>query len=502
MAIETEAKLAAFPGFEAPPLSQVEDGVDALPQPPMTMDARYFDADDLRLLRAGITMRHRTGEGGPEGTWTLKVALGSPTDGVARDGVARRDEHIVAGSFDDAPPELQVLVRPWLRTAHLQVVAHLRTVRQRTLLTVADDVVGEVDDDEVSVVVGDHVAARFREVEVETHDEALRGRLVDAMRSAGAGAPDPTPKLVRAVGPRALQPPDVVPLPVDERSSAAEVLQAGIARAVLWMLENDAAVRAGDPGAVHKARVSCRRMRSDLRTFAPLLVDGWADPIRDELRWLAGELGGVRDRDVLRVRLEAQIATLPSRDAEAADTVLGRLAAERGEAASRAVAALDSQRYLELLDRLVDASAHPLTTTAAEQRATDVLPGLARSAFDRLRKHVRRLSKHPSDEALHDLRIQAKRARYAADVVVPVVGKPAVRYTKALGRLQDILGDLHDCAVAEEWLHGAAASSDGSTAFVLGELAEKQREASAALRGQWRPAWDHVAERARTGWMG
>jgi CHAD domain-containing protein len=461
------------------------------------MDARYFDADDLRLLRAGMTMRHRTGEGGPEGTWTLKVAQGS-----AEDGFARRREHIVPGPLDDVPPDLLVLVRPWLRTAELQVVAHLRTVRQRTLLTAAEEVVGEVDDDEVSVVVDDHVAVRFREVEVETDDDALLGRLVEVMRGAGAGAPDPTPKLVRAIGPRALQPPDVVPIPVDERSSAADVLQGGIAKAVLRIMENDAAVRAGDPGGVHKARVSCRRLRSDLRTFAPLLSDGWADPIRDELRWLAGELGGIRDRDVLRERLEAQIATLPSRDAEVADGVLGRLSAERGEATTRAVAALDSHRYLELLDGLVDASAHALTTADAQQPAAEVLPGLARSAFDRLRKHVRRLPKHPPDGALHDLRIQAKRARYAADIVVPVVGKPAVRYTKAMGRLQDVLGDLQDCAVAEEWLHEAATSCDGPTGFVLGELAQVQRARAAELRGQWRPAWDDVAERARTGWMG
>ena len=37
------------------------------------LDARYLDAEDLRLLRMGITFRHRTGEGDPEGRWTLKL---------------------------------------------------------------------------------------------------------------------------------------------------------------------------------------------------------------------------------------------------------------------------------------------------------------------------------------------------------------------------------------------------------------------------------------------
>lgn len=497
MSIETEAKLAAFPGFEVPPLDEVLDGVGVVPLPPVTMDARYFDADDLRLLRAGMTLRHRSGEGPPEGTWTLKVSQAQTSDGVSR-----RSEHLVTGAMDEIPHELAVRVRPWLRTASLEVVAHLCTVRESTQLTIDDEVVAEVDDDEVSVVVDDRVAVRFREVEVETDDAALLAQVVDVLRGAGAGAPDPTPKLVRAIGPRALHPPDVVPIEVDGASSAADVLQAGIAAAVLRLLENDAGVRAGELEAVHKARVACRRMRSDLRTFAPLLEDGWADPIRDELRWLAGELGGVRDRDVLRIRLEGQIDVLASRDARSARAVLDRLADERQEAGVRAVAALDSRRYLELLDRLVDASADPRTTAAAAKPAAEVLPALARAAFSRLRKHVRRLPKHPPDEALHDLRIQAKRARYAADIVVPVVGKPAVRYTKAMGRLQDVLGDLQDCAVAEAWLRSAAQCSDGPTAFVLGVLTEVQREIGVGLRGRWRAAWDEAADQARTGWMG
>src|SRR5256885_7458219 len=64
-------------------------------------------------------------------------------------------------------------------------------------------------DDEVSVRDGRRVAARFREIEVEVPDgQAALDPLVSRLRGAGAGAPDPTPKHVRALGPRAMEPPD------------------------------------------------------------------------------------------------------------------------------------------------------------------------------------------------------------------------------------------------------------------------------------------------------
>ena len=77
---------------------------------------------------------------------------------------------------------------------------------------------------------------------------------------------------------------------------------------------------------------------------------------------------------------------------------------------------------------------------------------IAGTAFGRLRTRVAKLGRTPSDDKLHATRILAKKARYAADVAVPVVGKPAAKLAKALGKLQDVLGDLHDCAVAEAWL--------------------------------------------------
>lgn len=494
---EVEAKLGAWPGFELPPLDDVVPGLRAEPLGAVTMDAAYLDAPDLRLIRAGISLRHRTGEGGDDGAWTFKAP-----GGEAADGVLRREEVVLAGPPGDPPAELVARVRPWLRTGTLGTVAHLRTERHRTSLFVDGDMVGEVDDDEVSVLQAGRVAARFREVEVESADPAVLGAVVDRLREAGAGAPDPTPKLVRALGPRALAAPDLVAGDLPDGATATDVLRAAIAENTRRIVEHDAVIRADEqPEGIHQARVGCRHLRSDLRTFGPLLEPTWAEPLRDELRWLAGELGGVRDLDVLGARLRRQAKDLSDDEQAAVTTVLARLDKERVRAQQRAVAALDSRRYLALLDRLVAAAADPHVLPEAEQPAADVVPPLAGAAFEKLRKGVRRAGKRPPDEELHRLRIKAKQARYAADVAVPVVGDAAKRFTKTIAKLQDVLGDHHDCFVAAAWLRDAATTATRAQSFALGVLVALQRAEAERLRGEWRSAWDDVDQKKLTAWM-
>ena len=48
---------------------------------------------------------------------------------------------------------------------------------------------------------------------------------------------------------------------------------------------------------------------------------------------------------------------------------------------------------------------------------------------------------------LHDMRIAAKRLRYVLEVSEPVLGTAATAGAKRAKRLQDVLGELHDCDV-------------------------------------------------------
>jgi inorganic triphosphatase YgiF len=216
--LEREVKLGAGPAFHLPDLNGVIDGATTTAPEAVRLETVYFDTADLRLARWGVSLRHRAGEG-----WTLKLPpIRAVTEGQAAP-LLERDELTFQGGAKKPPAAAVAIVRAYVRTADLIPVARLSTVRRRVRLLDASGVrLAEVVDDEVSVRDGRRVAARFREIEVEVAGDAdgIVAPLVARLRGAGAGAPDPTPKHIRALGPRAMEPPEVAPLVVESESPA------------------------------------------------------------------------------------------------------------------------------------------------------------------------------------------------------------------------------------------------------------------------------------------
>src|SRR2546430_5593858 len=211
--LEREVKLGAGPAFHLPDLAGIIEGVAVAPPETVRMETVYYDTPDLRLARWGVSLRRRAGEG-----WTLKLAP-PPSAPGKRGVVLERDELTFQGSATKPPEAALEVVRAYVRKAELVPVARLSTVRRRVRLVDATGTrVAEVVDDEGSVRDGRRVAARFREIEVEVPGEdgvdGIITPLVTRLRSAGAGAPDPTPKHIRALGPRAIEPPEVTPAPL------------------------------------------------------------------------------------------------------------------------------------------------------------------------------------------------------------------------------------------------------------------------------------------------
>jgi CHAD domain-containing protein len=507
---ERELKFTPGPAFRAGDVIGHLADLHAGSPSERTLHATYYDTADLRLARAGASLRWRDDEG-----WMVKLPTAESAGGAE---LLTRDEIRVEGEpperGGDVPAAALDLVYAIARSAPIAVVAKLVTVRNRVDLFDADDrKIAEMVDDEVSVFDGADLVARFREIEVELTKRAgpdLADELVTAMKAAGAGQPDPVPKIVRALGARAAGAPDLrEPDAVDEASLPIEVLRAAVVRSTHRLVAHDPGVRHGDDMEdVHQARVATRRLRSDLRTFGAVVDHEWSEALRDELKWLGGLLGAVRDTDVLLERLEHRLATLDTVDEAAGHRLLAGLHAKRDAARDELLTAMRAPRYLELLDDLHRACRRipgPLDAGDLGMEVTD----LVRKPWHKLRKAADKLRDDSPDPELHHVRILAKRCRYAAEAVAPAVGEDAGRFAKKVTKLQDVLGEHQDAVIAGQWLREHAsdtAHTDGeegaaAVAFVAGELAMLEQAAAEASRELWPAAWRRARAKRLRNWM-
>ena len=256
-----------------------------------------------------------------------------------------------------------------------------------------------------------------------------------------------------------------------------------------------------DPEAVHQARVATRRLRSDLVTLREFVDPTWSTHLRAELRWLGAELGGVRDVDVLQSRLTLHAALLPDSEANAARAAIRRLDRDATAARSDLLIALRTPRYAQLHRRLHEAALSPRFDAAAHARATKALPDAVRPIWRRLRRAMNDLGTVPSDAALHEARIRAKRCRYAAELAQPVIGKPARELAGAVTKVQDVLGEHQDAVIADSWLAKTAPGCNPAEAYALGMLAEIERSQSVRARAALANAWDTARDRRLRAWM-
>jgi CHAD domain-containing protein len=490
---ERELKLAATNDFQMPSIYGLVGPV-VRQAPPERNETTYYDTPDLRLARWGASLRHRPGEG-----WTVKLPAERDAPFLVR------PEIVFEGDGDTPPAGAVELVRGFVRTSNLAESVHMTTIRRRTEMHDADGrLIAGVVDDAVSVPNGSRPAASFRELEVEIGDDMtpdLLDALVERLRQAGAGAPDQTAKYIRALAPASPLTPEIAVADLGPDASGGDAVRRAIALSVIRLIRHDPVVRLDvDPEGVHQARVATRRLRSDLRTFRPLLDEEWSTALRDELRWLARALGDVRDGDVLLARLRQQATELGVDDSAA--PVLATLQTSRDSALTALVEELRSDRYASLLDRLVEAANTPALGQDAGEPATEAVPVLVRRPWHRLAKRAKALGSAPSDSQLHEVRIHTKRVRYAAEAAAPVVGKQARAFSHAAARLQDVLGDLNDAVVAGAWLEAwAAESNDAAGSAAAGALAAAERSAADELRGRWGTAWEELAEPKLRAWM-
>jgi hypothetical protein len=78
----------------------------------------------------------------------------------------------------------------------------------------------------------------------------------------------------------------------------------------------------------------------------------------------------------------------------------------------------------------------------------DNVERIVRVRTDELFAFMPRAASPQEVEALHDMRIAAKRLRYILELTAPIFGPYAATAAKRAKELQDLLGEIHDCDVA------------------------------------------------------
>ncbi|HET9691747.1 MAG TPA: CHAD domain-containing protein [Acidimicrobiales bacterium] len=460
------------PTADLPDLGTIVAGVTARSGPATTEVRTTADTPDGRLLARGIVLEHRSTDGGT-GRWVLEVPGGpGPIQWSA--------------SAAAVPGEAGALLAGVARSAPIAPATTTVTTSRLTVLEGLDgEVVAEVVDRVVDGDGSDDPARAERHRRVEVVGDA---RAVKALRRA-------LRDLREVDGQPSRRPAPVTPRPAPPGGSLSAYVAGVVADGLDRLLAEDPRLRHDvDDDAVHQARVATRRLRSDLKTLAAILDPAWGRELRHELRWAGERLGGVRDADVLAERLRRRAGAHPDLPGTAA--LLRRIGDQRRAAADELRVALTSPRWLALLDALDDAAASPPVVAAeADRRRRPLEPALARLVGRprrRLRDEVRALGDHPSDEALHRVRIRAKELRYAAEAASRARPEAAPLAVAAKG-LQTVLGDHHDAVVAEAWLRAAAAATDDpAVAFAAGVLVGDERAEQAALRDAWPDAWRAV----------
>jgi len=203
---------------------------------------------------------------------------------------------------------------------------------------------------------------------------------------------------------------------------------------------------------VHEMRVALRRLRAALRVF-----DGAFRGIPKEfgtgLRDLGAELGAIRDLDVFIASLRAFLLEAPEEHWPFLRRFLRTLQTRRRAEYRNLLGFLESEEFRGLRDRCrlffgapPDSDQGPATTRRGRRPIRIEAPRLLRASLKKVTAYDQPLE-HYSPNGQHALRIACKKMRYTAEFLAHLYSGGLRELTAPMQKMQDLLGEVHDCDV-------------------------------------------------------
>lgn len=452
-------------------------------------EAAWFDTQPGDLFRARARLWHCA----PQGVWEWQGKGG---------GCLHLEEAGEGGAAEPRlPPEAAALV------AGRRLLLHLRARVREEVYRLRDGQGGEIKVGFARWTFLDPHQPRRRQAGPRTlwwrgsEEDDARFRAAFALAGLAPLPFDPLEAGLRALG----RPLPGAPVPEELRLQPADHLAAAgrkiLGRQAYKMEANtEGTLLDLDPEYLHDLRVATRRARFALRLLGPLYGAERCERLREELRWIAGLLGEVRDLDVFgeQIRLDLERAQIDPGEAAWVASALDR---QREAARQALLPGLRSERFAALAGALFGIEPLPAEPGAIEPEERPLLPGTpaeeaARPMIEAAVRRVRRWRKRElsalAAEDLHRLRIHFKRLRYTAEYFADLFGEEYKKAIRGLVPFQDCLGAHQDAVVALSRLQGLwAQRPDLSPPAILafGALLQVQRERALAQRALFAERW-------------
>lgn len=464
----------------------------------------YFDAADHRLKDLGIALRVRR----MGGVWLQTIKARGEIKGGFSEAVE------VEAPVRACRPDLSVVLDTGLQQSiseavgNDQLAAVLETAIQRTTqkLRLGNTSV-ELAFDTGIITAGDR-SAPWSEIEFELVEgrTAVLFDIVKAIFPSGGLRFSRKSKAARgfmlmekgivedAISPRNAR--DVAARPGDSAEEAVlRVLedcadQIGANMEVVRLLD--------DAEGAHQLRVGLRRLRSAFELFEPALASGEMERLDAEAKWLAADVGRLRDldacgADVVEPQManhpdEIELAALRLRLAQRADIVRAEireiLVSERAQGFILDLAKFVATRHWR------EAEGQE-RNTVLETPARDFAEVALDSCWKKVRKRARGIETL-DEERRHALRKALKKMRYAVEPFDGCFPKKRVSpVLKRLKRLQAVFGDLNDAVVTRGLLADPALIDPTSPAHA---------RAAGWIAGATQALGSYQWERAREFW--